>query len=504
MHRQLGVGRQGTKGIRRTKDKAHHSTSTGLLRPPRTNQNQDRRLKIRLLRHTLTTMPGRKMETSGYRSKTMSDAECNYDIHDKELLAIVQAFHEWKRYTRGNPKPIWVLTDHKNLVTFMTTKVPHERQARWMQELSQCNFKIEYRPGTEGGKPDALTRRERNLPTAGDKRLTRNVGILLPKERYWDIPETEEIKLDVLETIEFQDKDEGEILKASSVDNEIQDIKRSLDKGRKEMKGRALELCQWKDDLLWYQGKIWIPNNEWIRTALIAKHHDPPQAGHGGTAKTTELINRRYYWPKIREDIKLFIKNCNTCQRTKVVRHAPYGLLQLNKARDQPWKSVAMDFMTDLPKSNDYDTILVVIDWLTQMSHFIPCSKDLDARQCANLFMKEIVRLHGLPHDIITDRGTLFTSDLWKETTGKLGIERRLSTAFHPQTDGQTERTNTILEQYLRAYINYQQDDWCGYLPLAQFAYNNGYQETIENTPFFANYGINPEYEMIAHLIQGK
>jgi len=146
----------------------------------------------------------------------------------------------------------------------------------------------------------------------------------------------------------------------------------------------------------------------------------------------------------------------------------------------------------------------VVIDRLTKMSHFIPCSKDLDTRQFANIFMKEIVRLHGLPHYIITDRVTLFTSDLWKETTGKLEIERRLSTAFHSQPDGQTERTNAILEQYLLAYINYQQDDWCGHLPLAEFAYNNGYQETIKTTPVFGNYGINPEYEMIGHLIQGK
>jgi len=151
----------------------------------------------------------------------MSDAECNYDIHDKELLAIVQAFHEWKRYTRGNPRPIRVLTDHKNLVTFMTTKEVNERQARWMQELSQYNFKIEYRPGKEGGKPDAFTRRERDLPTAGDKRLTRNVGILLPRERYWDIPGMEEIKLELLETTEFQDKDKETIEKASKVDKEI-------------------------------------------------------------------------------------------------------------------------------------------------------------------------------------------------------------------------------------------------------------------------------------------
>jgi len=328
----------------------------------------------------------------------------------------------------------------------MTTKELNERQVRWMQKLSQYNFKIEYRPGKEGGKPNALTRREGDLPTAGDKRLTRNVGILLPKERYWDFPHTEEIKLESLETTEFQDKDEGEIQKASNVDNDIQAIKRNLQEGRKEMKGIAPGLCKWKDGLLWYQGKIWIPKDEGIRTTLISKHHKPPQAGHGGTAKTTELISRRYYWPKIREDIKRFIKNCDTCQRTKVVQHVPYRLLQSNEAPDRPWKSIAMDFITDLPKSEGYDTILVVIDRLTKMSHFIPCSKNLDARQFANLFLKEIVRLHGLPHDIINDRGTLFTSDLWKETAGKLGIKRRLSTAFHPQTDGQTGRTNAILE----------------------------------------------------------
>jgi len=233
-------------------------------------------------------------------------------------------------------------------------------------------LRIEYRPAKEGGKPDALTRQEGDLSTVGAKRHRRNTGILLPKERYWDISETEEIKLDVLETTEFQVKDEGEVQKASRVDNESQDIKRNLDEGRKEMKGIALGLCQWMDGLLWYQGKIWIPKDEGIRATLIAKYHQPLQAGHGGTAKTTELISRRYYWPKIREDIKRFTKNCDTCQRTKVVRHALYGLLQSNEASDRPCKSIAMDFIMDLPKSEGYDTILVVIDRLTKMSHVIP------------------------------------------------------------------------------------------------------------------------------------
>ena len=145
----------------------------------------------------------------------MSSAKCNYDIHDKELLTILLAFHKWKQYTRGSPKLKRVLTDHKNSVTFMTTKELRKQQARRMQELSQYNFKIEYRPGNEGGKPDVLTGGEGDLPRAGDKRLTLNVGILLPKERYWHIPETEDIRLDILETNGFRDKDEGKIQEAS-------------------------------------------------------------------------------------------------------------------------------------------------------------------------------------------------------------------------------------------------------------------------------------------------
>jgi len=163
-----------------------------------------------------------------------------------------------------------------------------------------------------------------------------------------------------------------------------------------------------------------------------------------------------------------------------------------------------MDFITDLPKSEGDDAILIVIDRLTKMAHFLPCTKEIDARQFSELFMREIFPLHGLPKDIITDRGSIFNSNLSKETTKQLGIERRLSTALHPQTDRQTERTNSTLEQYLRAYVNYQRDNWKELLPMAEFAYNNGYQESIKGTHFFANYGVNPEYQTIGHLMQGK
>jgi len=149
----------------------------------------------------------------------------------------------------------------------------------------------------------------------------------------------------------------------------------------------------------------------------------------------------------MRNTIKQYVKNCDICQGIKVVRQAPYGLMKPNEARDRPWKSMSMDFITDLPKSEGNDAILIVIDQLTKIAHFLRCTKEMNARQFSELFMREIFRLPGLPKDIITDRGSIFTSALWKETTKKLGIERRLRTAFHPQTDGETERTNSTLEQ---------------------------------------------------------
>jgi len=193
-----------------------------------------------------------------------------------------------------------------------------------------------------------------------------------------------------METITFETNNEEEISNESAKDKEIQTIKKALNKGNKEMKGVVLGLCQWKDGYLWHQGKIWIPNNEGIRTNLIRRHHVILQAGHGGTAKTTELVQRKYYLPKMRETIKQYVKSCDICRRTKVVRHAPYGLMKPNEAPDRPWKSISMDFITDLPLSEAADAILIIIDRLTKMAHLIPCTKDMNAKQFQEIFLREI------------------------------------------------------------------------------------------------------------------
>jgi hypothetical protein len=151
-----------------------------------------------------------------------------------------------------------------------------------------------------------------------------------------------------------------------------------------------------------------------------------------------------------------------------------------------------MDFITGLPVSHGQDAIFTVVDRLTKMAHFIPTSSTVDATQTADLFLKEVFRLHGLPRTIISDRDPKFTSKFWQELMRLLQVKLKFSTAFHPQTDGQTEWTHRTIQDMLRNYVNHQQDDWVDYHPLVEFAYNNSFQQSIQMSPFYANSGEHP------------
>jgi hypothetical protein len=193
--------------------------------------------------------------------------------------------------------------------------------------------------------------------------------------------------------------------------------------------------------------------------------------------------------------VRRYVEACDTCARIKTPRHKPYGLLQPLDIPSRPWKALSMDFIVKLPASHNYDSIWVVCDRLTRYAHFIPCQETLSAPDLAWLFLDRIFRLHGLPDSIVSDRGSVFISKFWTELTALLKIDTRTSTAYHPQTDGLTERTNQTLETYLRAYCSYQQDDWVDYLPLAEFAFNNLENSSTHQTPFFANYAYHPTFE---------
>ena len=188
--------------------------------------------------------------------------------------------------------------------------------------------------------------------------------------------------------------------------------------------------------------------------------HDTKVAGHMGQDKTIELIRRNFWWPKMNERIIDFVRSCPKCQQNKTSRHQPYGLSSPLELPYAPWQSIAMDFITELPTSEGCDQLWVIIDRFTKMAHFLPLKKDGKAAAgLAVIFAREVWRHHGLPTDVISDRDSRFTSEVWKEFLQLSGIRSRMSTAFHPQTDSQTEGLNQTIEAYLRAFVNKEQND---------------------------------------------
>jgi hypothetical protein len=257
-----------------------------------------------------------------------------------------------------------------------------------------------------------------------------------------------------------------------------------------------------KDDLLFYENRWVIPNDSALKLRILHENHDSKVAGHFGQFKTAERMKQNFYWPKMDDDARDYVRSCDTCQRDKVSRHRRYGLLQPLDIPYRPWTSISMDFITALPESDGFTQIWVIVDRLTKMAHFIPLrvsegSSESPVEDLAKVFAKEVWRLHGLPSDIVSDRDTRFTSRFWQELTKHLGIKLPMSTTFHPQTVGQTERVNEVLEVYLRHYCSFQQDDWADLLPLAEHAYNTAVSETTKMSPFFANYGYQPETQWI-------
>jgi hypothetical protein len=189
-----------------------------------------------------------------------------------------------------------------------------------------------------------------------------------------------------------------------------------------------------------------------------------------------------------------YVSGWEVCHRINAPRHARHGINMPLEASSRPWEGVMMDFVTDLPEStrSGYTGILIIVDRLTKMAIYLPCQKDIDLPELARLFFEHVICKRGVADNIVTDRSTQFTSRLWTRVPSHLSTDHRLSTAFHPQTDGQTDRQHQTMEQYLQAFCNYEQDNWVGLLPLAEFAYNNAIHASTRMTPFWANYHYHP------------
>lgn len=438
-------------------------------------------------------------------SKKLTPTECNYDIYDKELMAIVRSFEEWRAELEGASDPVEVISDHKNLQYFMTTKRLSRRQARWSEFLSRFGFKLIYRPGTQGGKPDALTRRSSDLPQNEEDARCRyqqqtvlkpyNVspGMLplqLNQNTVNDDMNEQPMLEELMKTAYEQDPTPSRIMDVLRAGD------RRLPPDLAKLKISLAE-CSEQDGRLYVKDRLFVPDSDPLRMQLLRSCHDHAAAGHPGRAKTYELLSREYYWPNMYQTVKRYVRNCHVCSRSRTSRLQYQGLLQPLKTPTRKWEDIAVDFIVDLPKSKSEVTgqicrnIMVVTDRLSKQRHFIGCGST-EAKYTARLFLHHIWKHHGLPRTIVSDRGTQFTSRLWQRICQRLGISLKLSTAYHPETDGQSENANQGLEQYLRSYVNYLQDDWVNWLPMAEFAINNHQSESTKVTPFYAVYGQHP------------
>jgi len=421
-----------------------------------------------------------------FYSKNLLPAECNYEIYDKELLAIVRCLERWRPDLEATDIPIEVFTDHKNLEYFMTSKELTRRQARWAEKLSEFNFKIIYQSGTRNAKADALTRKPGDSPTtAKDDRIRYQHQTILTPNR---------LSINCIEPgadAPIYDR----IRKANIDDEECDCFRRAIEEGKRTFNRVRLDRCSIKDGILLYRNKLWVPGNPDLLVRLIREVHDQPSSGHPGIHRTTDLLRRNYYWPYMRRAVEQYIRNCYSCQRSKAPRDKYNGQLVPVAIPTQRWTDISMDFITGLPESDQKNAICTVIDKLTRERHYIACTatdEGTSAEATADILLHGVFKYHGLPTSIISDRGPQFVAVVWKSFCRRLGITCKLSTAFHPETDGQTERANQDVERQLRTYCNYMQNDWSKWLPMAEFADNNATSSGTSMTPFFANKGFHP------------
>jgi transposase InsO family protein len=245
---------------------------------------------------------------------------------------------------------------------------------------------------------------------------------------------------------------------------------------------------------IFYRGeKLVVPPNPDIRQYVLSEMHDAKYSGHKGATKTYELVARDFWWPGLRKDVEQYVSTCLTCQRSKPNPWKVPGKLQPLQIPESKWSSVSMDLIVELPRTKTgFDTIVTFVDRLTKMAHFAPTTTTAGAEDLAWIFVEKVWQYHGLPDDFVTDRDGRFISKFWKEVMSRLGTKLSFSTAFHPQSDGQTERMNRIVEDYLRHYVEASPDSWDQLLPMAEYSINNTVQASTKYTPFFLNYGQHP------------
>ncbi|KAB5588096.1 Transposon Tf2-7 polyprotein [Ceratobasidium theobromae] len=345
-----------------------------------------------------------------FLSRSFDKAQINYDTHDKELCAIITAFEQW----------------------------------RWYQTLASYNFHIVFRPGKMSTKPDILSGQSNH---AGTEPVDQ---VMIAAERFTGF--NSEVLVEIMDLIrEEQESDEN----LSSISQAVRDhdkLPPSVAKGYRDY--------DWTSSLLHYKGQVVVPQNQHIHNLILQESHDHPLAGHQGQARTLKMISRQYWWPNMTREVNKYVETCEQCQRSKGAKQ--HVVLKPLEIPGSPWEWITYDMIVKLAKSMGFDSVLVVVDHFSKMAHFLPCNESMTAEEVADIFIREVWKLHGTPKITTSDRGSTFTSRFLRALYQRLDIQPRFSSAYHPETDGQSER----------------------WLPLAEFAYNNHVNRSTKKAPF--------------------
>lgn len=386
-------------------------------------------------------------------SQTLNIREQRYSIRERELLAVVQAIRHWRCYLYGR---IFVVhTDHESLQYLKSQEKLNDRQVRWLELLDQYQFKIKPVKGTANSVADALSRHSQDAPNKDIPNQDVLTTVLIKTI------ENATPEINSLMTIEPSDQDLATLREEYHADPEFVDLMEApkapyhLDMG-----------------LLKRGDRTCLPAGT-LRLKILHDYHDIPGQGHMGVKKTTKALLSKYYWKTLRKDVQQYVQSCDLCQRNKAGTHSPLGHLRPLDLPTHRWASVSMDFITPLCRtSRRHNGIFVVVDRLTKMIRLAPTTPECTAAIVAKLYHDHVYRHHGLPTDIVCDRDRMFFSKFWQALTTLLKVKIRASSAYHPQTDGQSEIMNKKIEEMLRNFVNHDQSDWDKYLIDVEVAYN--------------------------------
>ncbi|KAL0294537.1 UNVERIFIED_CONTAM: Transposon Ty3-G Gag-Pol polyprotein [Sesamum calycinum] len=384
-----------------------------------------------------------------YASRQLRPDEINYPTHDLELAAIVHALKIWRHYLYG--ETFQIFTDNKSLKYIPTQKELNLRQRRWIELLKDYDCTIDYHPGKANIVADALSR----------KTVDHLASMICYNVEYLTALRAMDVHFSVggdmlLATMQVKPSLKDKIRDAQEKDSHLQKMKTKVQEGKNNQ-----FIIQ--DDGMLLNGKhICVPDVEELRTEIMHEAHYAPYAMHPGSTKMYRDLRPYYWWPTMKKDVAEFVARCLTCQQVKAEHQST---------------------------SRKHDAIWVVVDRLTKSAHFLPIRQNDSLDKLAELYVSEIVRLHGIPTSIVSDRDPRFTSHFWGSLQRALGTKLHFSTAFHPQTDGQSERTIQTLEDMMRACVIEFRGNWDDYLPLMEFAYNNSFHSSVGMAPYEALYG---------------